>query len=419
VRHLYTLILFLALPFVLGRLYWRSLKNRDYRRRWSERLGFLPGQKHSKYIWIHAGSVGEAKAAEPLIKRLIQNYPDLPIIVTTTTPTGGDRVYKLFGEQVEHFYFPYDLPFALHRFIRSVQPCLLVMMETEIWPNLLHCCKQQGIPTVLANARLSEKSAQGYGRFSHFFKSVFNDISLVAAQSPADAERFMGLGVDPKAVRVTGSIKFDIKLPGSIQEQAEVLRRQWGDRRVWVAASTHEGEEAIALSVHEKLRVTFPDALLVLVPRHPERFDAVHNRVKKSGLSVCRRSEHVTGCLDVAVYLGDSMGELPVFLAAADAAFVGGSFAAVGGHNILEPAVLGVPVVFGPHMFNFSVISRLFLAEGAAAQAVTPDELEMVLLDWLGDASRRAIVGEAGKRLVEENSGALDRIYGLIESLIE
>lgn len=369
-------------------------------------------------IWIHAVSVGEAQAAEPLIKRLIQGHPDLPVIVTTTTPTGGDRVGKLFGDQVQHLYFPYDLPIALNRFLNHVRPCLLVMMETEIWPNLLHLCKQKGIPTVLANARLSERSARGYGRLGAFSRRVFSDISLVAAQSPADAQRFMGLGVEPNLVRVTGSIKFDIKLPGSIQEQAEVLRRQWGDRQVWVAASTHEGEEALALSVHERLRKRYPDALLVLVPRHPERFEVVYNLAKKSDLKVCRRSANQQECHEAGVFLGDSMGELPIFLAAADAAFVGGSFVPVGGHNILEPAALGVPVVFGPHMFNFSVISHLFLAEDAASQVANTDELEATLTVWLGDASKRAAVGEAGKRLVEENSGALDRIYGLIEDLL-
>jgi len=415
-RLIYSFFLFISTPFVLARLFWRSLKNPDYRKRWRERLGFLPPVNFHHSIWIHAVSVGEAQAAELLIKRLIETYPNYSIVVTTTTPTGGDRVAKLFGDQVQHFYFPYDLPFALMRFIKQVRPRLLIMMETEIWPNLLYVCEKKSVPTLLANARLSERSAQGYAHLGNFTRQVFGGISQVAAQSAADAERFVKLGVRPEQVKVTGSIKFDIKVPGSIQEQAEVLRRQWGDRPVWVAASTHEGEESQVLSVHKQLREVYPGALLVVVPRHPERFDPVFNLIKRNGLSVGRRSEVSSDYQDVAVYLGDTMGELPVFLAAADTAFVGGSFVSVGGHNILEPAALGVPVIFGPHMFNFSSISELFLAKGAAVQVATSDDLTSTLIDWLGDASRRAEVGEAGKLLVEENSGALDRLYRLVQS---
>ena len=414
-RNIYTLLLYMALPFILLRLFWRSLRVPAYRQRWPERFGRFTTPTISKSIWIHSVSVGETQAAQPLVKRLLDHFPEYQAVITTTTPTGADRVYKLFGDRVIHFYFPYDTPAAMNAFITHVQPKLLIMMETEIWPNLLAICSRHRITTILANARLSEKSARGYARFGRFTHEVFKMISVIAAQAPADAERFLMLGAVSEHVRVTGNIKFDIQLPASLHEQAAVLRRQWGDRPVWVAASTHEGEDELLLRSHREIIRLHPQALLVLVPRHPERFNRVAAQIEREGFTLVRRSTGDKCTIATQLFLGDTMGELTLFLAAADAAFVGGSLVPVGGHNVLEPAALGLPVVFGPHMFNFSMISKLLLAEKAAVEVATEKGLIDVISHWLGNASERTHVGENGSRVVGENRGALDRLFALIE----
>lgn len=418
-RLLYTLILYISLPLVLLRLYWRSLKNPQYRRRIPERFGrlSLPALKGS--LWLHTVSVGETQAAEPLVRRLQEQFPNLPIVLTTTTPTGSDRVKQLFGDSVIHAYFPYDLPFAINGFLKTLQPRLLVMMETEVWPNLLALCEQHCIPTILANARLSERSAKGYARLGPFTRETFGRIGLVAAQSPADAERFLGLGLASDRVRVTGSIKFDVRLQASLKEQAEALRRTWEGRPVWVAASTREGEDEQILDAHRKVLRALPEALLVLVPRHPERFDKVALLCQFEGFVSARRSTGESCGQDIQVLLGDTMGELTLFLAAADVAFVGGSLVPTGGHNVLEPAALGLPVVFGPHMFNFSMISRMLLVEGGALEVTSAEALAGVVIDWLSDASLRAHFGENGLRVVEANRGALDRLFDIISEYLD
>ncbi|TVT58064.1 MAG: 3-deoxy-D-manno-octulosonic acid transferase [Sedimenticola thiotaurini] len=418
-RLLYTLILTISLPLVLLRLYWRSLRNPAYRSRILERLGRLPALAKKEALWIHSVSVGETQAAEPLVKRLQEQFPDLPIVITTTTPTGSDRVKKLFGESVLHAYFPFDLPFAVRGFLKAIKPKILVMMETEVWPNLLAECERENIPTILANARLSERSAKGYARLGSFARETFGRISLVAAQSPADAERFLGLGVKSDRVRVTGSIKFDVRIPALVNEQAEALRRTWGGRPVWVAASTREGEEELILAAHGQVLRQMPQALLVLVPRHPERFDKVALLCQRDGFTYARRSADDLCRSETSVYLGDTMGELILFLSAADVAFVGGSLVPTGGHNVLEPAALGLPVIFGPHMFNFAMVSRMLLAEGAAVEVADVDALTKWIVDWLSDANLRAVYGENALRVVEANRGALDRLFDILQTYLE
>jgi 3-deoxy-D-manno-octulosonic-acid transferase len=415
-RLVYTILLYLALPFALARLYVRGFKSPAYRLRWRERLGFLPDIRLDQSIWIHSVSVGETQAAQPLVNRLLEQYPQYSVVITTTTPTGAERVKSLFGGRVRHLYLPYDLPFAIRHFMESVRPRLAIFMETEVWPNLLMSCEREGVRTILANARLSERSATRYARFTGFARETFARIDVVAAQTQADAERFLGFGVDPSRVSVTGSIKFDIRLPASLYEHSEVIRRQWEGRPVWVAASTHEGEDEQVIAAHREILRKFPRALLVLVPRHPERFDRVAALCQKEGMSTVRRSE-AAGCgPETQVFLGDTMGELVLFLAASDLAFVGGSLVPVGGHNVLEPAALGVPVLFGPHMFNFQLISRMLLAAGAAREVDSTEQLAAVVCEWFADASLRAGFGESGSRLVGENRGALDRLCQLIES---
>ena len=412
----YTLFLRLLLPLVLLRLLWRSLRSPAYRRRIAERLVRDAPPAPPAEVWVHAVSVGEVQAAQPLIRHLLTREPPLKVLVTTTTPTGAARVRELFGTSVTHRYTPYDLPGVVGRLLDRVQPGLLIVMETEIWPNTLAQCAARGVPVVLANARLSARSAKGYARLAGLTRETLGRFDLIAAQAQPDARRFLDLGADPQRVRVTGSIKFDLRLPASLQDQSEVMRRTWGgDRPVWVAASTHEGEDELMLAAHRRLRARVPGALLVLVPRHPERFERVASLVTRSGFELVRRSTRSHCTRDTAVFLGDSMGELPIFLAAADAAFIGGSLVPTGGHNPLEAAAVGVPVVTGPYVFNFAAITELLVSEGAAVQVASAAALADLLGDWLTDAARRARIGEQGRQVVERNRGVLPRLIELIE----
>lgn len=414
IRALYTVLLFLLLPLVLFRLLWRSIRVPAYRERWSERLGFFPPPHGWGGLWIHAVSVGEVQAVLPLVHGLLADNRELQITVTTTTPTGSARVREQLGERVHHVYFPYDLPFALTGFLRRVRPRVMLMVETEIWPNLLHYCRRHGVYTILANARLSGRSARRYARLGRFSRDTFALIDCVAAQSPADAARYRELGVPSERVSVTGSIKFDLHIPASLEERVEVLRREWGGRPVWVAGSTHEGEDEQVLFAHRRVLEDFPRALLILVPRHPERFDRVAALCRREQLTLARRSQPAGYDAQTQVYLADTMGELPVLMGSADVAFVGGSLVKTGGHNMLEASAQGVAVCFGPHVFNFAAISQMLIEAVAAVQVADQRELAAQLCRWFGDASARAEVGENGRRVVERNRGALRRLIDLI-----
>jgi len=418
-RLIYTPLLYMMLPFVLLRLLWRSSKSPEYGKRWGERMGFLSGKPAPGGVWIHAVSVGEVQAIEPLVKHLQQHWPALSLTITTSTPTGSERVRLLFGQDVFHVYYPYDLPAAVRCFLDRIQPRLLVMVETEIWPNMLRLCRERQVPTLLANGRLSARSARRYGYLRKFSRRVFGMIDGVAAQSEADARRFIDLGVPRERVRVTGSIKFDMRIPARVQEQTQVVRRVWGDRPVWVAASTHEGEEELVLAAHRKILAQIPSALLVLVPRHPERFERVAMLVQRLGFSLLRRSSERACDQQTQVFLGDTMGELPVFLGVADVAFIGGSLVKVGGHNMLEAAAQGVPVLFGPHVFNFSAIARLLRDQGAGILVQDIEELSEQVAAWLQDASERSRVGEHGRQAVEQNRGALQHLVNMVDGFLQ
>ncbi|MGB5835056.1 MAG: lipid IV(A) 3-deoxy-D-manno-octulosonic acid transferase [Thiohalocapsa sp.] len=413
-RNLYSGLLWLVLPLLLLRLLWRSRRAPAYRERWQERIASYHGSPHPVDVWIHAVSVGEVQAAQPLIRHLLR--AEKSVLVTTTTPTGARRLKDLFDEAVQHLYTPFDLRWVMRRFLHLVSPRLVLVMETEIWPNMLAACEERGIEVILINARLSAGSARGYARVPRFSAETMHRFRLIAAQSAEDAARFEALGVLPERLAVTGSIKFDVELPGSLMERAEVMRRRWGsDRPVWVAASTREGEEELVLAAHDRVRARYPATLLVLVPRHPERFDRVAAVIQRQGLDMVRRSANEPCREATAVYLGDTMGELPVFLAAADIAFVGGSLVPTGGHNLLEAAAVGVPVVIGPHIFNFAEITRLLIELEAAVQVADADGLAECLISWLGDAAERTRVGENGRLAVEHNRGALNRLISLID----
>ncbi|MES9859641.1 MAG: lipid IV(A) 3-deoxy-D-manno-octulosonic acid transferase [Candidatus Thiodiazotropha sp. LLP2] len=419
-RYIYTLLLLLLAPIYPLRLFWRARKAPSYRERWLERFGLFDLPEQQEGIWIHAVSVGEVQAIAPLVGRLLDQYPSHPLLITTTTPTGADRVKALFGTDVEHRYAPVDLPWVVQRYLQAYRPRLLILVETEIWPNLIYYSKKEGLPTLLANARMSVRSARGYHKLAGLTRQALRNLTMIAPHAEADAERFHTLGARPEQLEVIGSIKFDIHLPGSLLERADVLRREWGGARpVWIAASTHEGEDELLIKAHTEVQKTIADALLVLVPRHPERFDRVAQLVEESGFQLVRRSEQRPCDPGVGVYLGDTMGELTLFIGASDAAFIGGSLVPHGGHNILEAAAQGVAVVFGPHMFNFSEISGLFLNHQAAVQVDSQEALAHQISQWLSDASERSRFGEAGRELVDQNRGALDRLTRLVEQLLD
>jgi len=416
-RKLYSLLLTLLLPFVLLRLYARGWRNPAYRLRWQERLGFIPAVAGS-CIWIHAVSVGEVQAVSALVRRLQQQGHN--ILISTSTPTGAERVHALFGDSLQHVYFPYDLPSLLQRFFSRLSVQAVIMVETEIWPNLAALCAHKQIPLILANARLSARSARGYARFPHMTKATLRSFCLIAAQTEVDAQRFIKLGAQAERLAVIGNLKFDIQMADDLREQAASLRQGWGETRpVWIAASTHEGEEEIMLKVHGGLLRQYENALLILAPRHPQRFDRVASLVKKTGLRFSRHCQFTerTAEPDQLVVL-DSMGELPVFLAAADIAFIGGSLLPVGGHNVLEAAAAGIPGVFGPHMFNFAQVSRQLQQQQAAVQIANGDELLAVLQNWFANSRERLAAGVRARRYVVSQQGALERLLALLKTCL-
>lgn len=422
-RLLYTCLLYLAGPFILLRLWWRGFHQPEYRERIGERLGRVVRPTNPIGVWVHAVSVGESIAAVPLIEALIERHGERCVWVTTTTPTGSARVTELLGDRVLHSYAPYDWPGAVARFLDRVQPRQIVVMETEIWPNLFRAAARRDIPLVIANARLSSHSFRGYSRLRRSIAGVLTDCRMIAAQSETDAARFTALGAPN--VHIMGNLKFDLRVPQAQIEVGHALRAELGTNRpVWVAASTHDGEEAAVLAAHEAVLEHFPDALLILVPRHPRRFDAVWQLISDNDLAGERRSRALAlqnigknaGLGSTQVYLGDSMGEMFAYLAAADLAFVGGSLVPIGGHNVLEPSALGLPVLFGPYMHNFEGARSLLLEHEAAVQVTDGAALAAEVAQLLGDPARRARLGDAGRAAVAGNRGALTRLLTILDS---
>lgn len=416
-RYIYSFITYLLLPFVALRLIWLSLRNREYRRRWPERFGFIREVGDGKPIfWLHAVSVGEVQAAVPLINRLLDRYPDYRIVVTTTTPTGARTVDRRFGRAVVHFYLPYDISWAVRRFLTRLKPAMLVVIETEIWPNLLHYCRARHIPVALVNARMSARSAAGYARFPSLTRSTLRNINLIAAQGRDDARRLIELGADPDHTVVTGNLKFDIRLPHSIREEAEVLRRSLSvNRPIWIAASTHEDEEKLVLDAFARVREHIPDCLLLIAPRHPERFDRVAELCQRHGYRIARRSRQESVRGDISIYLVDTLGELSICYAASDIAFVGGSLVPVGGHNMLEPASLGVPILTGPHFFNFMEVTKVLRDAGAAWVVEDAAALATHVKMLFDDPNLRYKAGECGREIVTANAGGADELMALLD----
>lgn len=417
-RYLYSILFYLALPFVFLRLLLRSRNAPEYRRRWSERLGFCPHQLKS-CIWVHAVSMGETIAAIPLIKMLKAKFPNDSILVTNMTPTGAARVKAAFGDSVLQSYIPYDVPDAVNRFLRRVHPKIAVIMETELWPNLFAKCAEFNIPIVVTNARLSEKSAKGYQRIASLTREMLSELSALASQGKADAERFIALGMPAERLAVTGNIKFDVEPPQDLAAKSEALRQQLGrERLIWIAASTHPTEEEIILAAHKKILEKHPQALLILVPRHPERFDAIAQLIESQSFKLARRSRNDACTADVNVYLGDTMGELMLMYSVSDVAFVAGSFAPVGGHNMLEAAVLGKPVVMGSQLFNFAEISDMMLSAQGMLKVENGDKLADTISELFSNKDYREKIGENARKVVDENRGALKKQVDIISRLI-
>ncbi|QEW08672.1 3-deoxy-D-manno-octulosonic acid transferase [Nitrincola iocasae] len=420
-RYIYTLVLHLLLPSILIRLWLRGRQAPAYRQRWTERLGFTPPLASSTApLWVHAVSVGEVQAVATLIHRFLQHHPEIPVLITTMTPTGADRVKQLFGEQVAHRYCPYDLPWAMSRFLDITQPRGCVIVETELWPNFLRQCQRKQIPTLLANARLSERSARGYARFPSLTRDMLNRLSRVAVQDHTDGERFKALGLDPSRLNVIGSIKFDVEINPQWAKDARQLRQHWGAARpVFLAASTHDDEESQLLANLPELLSAYPDLLIVLVPRHPERFDTVAQLCQSSGLTCTRRSQNTLASPDTQIYLADTMGELMSFCSAADIVFVGGSLIERGGHNPLEPALLGKPVITGLHTFNFAAITQGLASAGALSQVKNAKDVMSQLQFWLSNPDSATCAGQAAQDYVASHAGALSRLEAELEPLLK
>jgi len=418
-RGIYSAAFLLLLPFILLRLAWRSRRNPAYRERWRQRLGCYDSPlRLNEPIWVHAVSVGEVGAAAPLVRALRERYPYAPVLVTTTTPTGYDTVTRQFGETVQHVYFPYDLPWIVRRFLRRFRPRMLLLMETELWPNVIHEARVAGIPVVLVNGRMSEQSAGRYRWLRGITAAMLGSLSRIAAQTAADATRLRSLGAPAERIHITGSLKYDIHLPASVFEEGAAIRRELGiNRPIVMAGSTRPGEEEVLLDMLARLRLRHPTLLLVMAPRHPERFETVADLCRREALIVARRQSGESCGPEVDVFLVDTMGELLKFYAAADVAFVGGSLAPFGGQNVLEPAALGVPIVTGPHLFNFEEIAARLREVGALEIGTDAAALAASVSRWLEDSDRRDAAGRAGSDIVARNKGATTAVVAMLEQL--
>ena len=409
---LYFLAWALALPFLFLYLLWRARHQPEYLRHWPERLGWGPLRSGKRRLLIHAVSVGETRAAAPLVKALQARHPDLEILLTHTTPTGRTTGRELFGESVLQSYLPYDFAPLVGLFLRRTRPACCVIMETEIWPAFFLACKGLAIPSYLVNARLSERSARGYGRIRPLAAAALDALSGIAAQSEQDGARLEGLGA--KDIRITGNLKFDVTPPADWEKRAEDLRRRFQGRFVFLAASTRDGEESILLDA--LARLDMPDLLLVLVPRHPQRFDEVGRMIEARAWAWGRRSHHQESPDGMRVFLGDSMGELAAYYAAADLAYVGGSLWPLGGQNLIEAAAAGCPALIGPHTWNFAEAAEQAVMEGCALRVEDGEDLVAAIRKLHDDEPRRLAMAAAGRRFATANRGATQRVVEMIEA---
>lgn len=419
-RYIYTAFFYLITPLILLRLYWRGYKALKYRKRWKERLAIYSQNHSSDVIWIHAVSVGEVVAVSPLIHLLQTQYPEDYFIVTTTTPTGSERVDAELGKTVDHVYLPYDLPNVVKRFLTVFRPKVAIFMEKEIWPNIYQQCFQRNIPLVIINARLSESSAKNYKKILRLVKPALINVTQIAVQTEEDKQRFISIGAKESRIKVTGNLKFDIDIAENIILQAQAIKADlFACRFVWIIASTHNDEEIIFFELYFKLKKQIPELLLLVVPRHPERFEYVKKLAEKMRLKTCMRSKVQSCAADVDVYIADTMGELKLLFGTADISFVGGSMVPIGGHNILEPAAMNVPITFGPYMDNFKEIAKNVIAQGAAIQCKNKiDIMEATVRLYKNVEDRKRMVSKM-YQFLNNNQGATEKVGRLISNIIE
>ena len=418
-RFIYSVVFYLITPVIILRLFIRGLAAPNYRKRWGQRFGFFtPPESSKEIIWLHAVSVGETLAAVPLVKALQEKYPERRLLITCMTPTGSERITAAFGDSVDHSYAPYDTPDAVARFLQRVQPKMLIIMETELWPNTVAACYKCQIPVILANGRLSEKSARGYARVSKLSGPMVAQLTAVAAQHGDDGGRFTALGLPAEKLHITGNIKFDLELNAQIRQSAEALRQQWGgahQRPILLAASTHRGEDEIILQAFNLIKQSVNNALLVLVPRHPERFNQVGDLCLDAGYSLARRSNN-DSTDNADILLGDTMGELMTFFGACDIAFIGGSLVANGGHNMIEPAAWGKPTLSGLSVFNFAEVSRLLAEAGGLSLVEDAAVLAETVIELIQNPQQARQMGQSAQQVAEANRGALERLLTVIDS---
>jgi 3-deoxy-D-manno-octulosonic-acid transferase len=418
-RFAYSLLFYLATPFVLLYFALRGRKDKRYLQRWSERFGFLPGALKKRGILVHAASVGEVNASRELVASLLRHHPGLPVTVSTLTPTGSAQVRRVLGDSVGHCFIPLDLPGAVNRFLDRLEPRLVIIIETEIWPNLYHGAHCREIPLMLANARLSKRSLKRYRVAAEFIARALRRVAWVGAQSADDHRRLVECGADADAVRMTGNLKFDMDVPGNLGERASSVRAHWGARRkVLVAGSTHEEDEAVVIPAFVELLQKMPDALLVLAPRHPERFSRVAQSALDSGLRTELYSQGEACSPQAQCFVIDTVGELMTYYACGDIAYVGGGIGEQGGHNALEPAALGIPVLFGPNMANARDIADRLLSCNAAQEVSNSREFSEVVRRVLSDENLRNRMGQAGRELVISNKGALKATLSAVRNFV-
>jgi 3-deoxy-D-manno-octulosonic-acid transferase len=420
-RGLYSAALYVLVPVTVYHLIWRGFRQREYFQRWNERYAVYDDAPHAATVWVHAVSVGEVNAAAPLVDALRAGRPDLRLLVTTITPTGSARVRALWGNDggraaVDHVYLPYDLPGAVGRFLAHYRPRLALVLETELWPNLLFGCRDHGVPAYIVNARLSERSLRGYRVLRPLLGRALRTLRGVLAQSTADGERFKRLGAASASIAVTGNLKYDIAADPRVPHFVAGFRERIGARPVWIAASTHADEEGAVIAIHQRLRARWPDLLLLWAPRHPERFKPVAQAAVDAGWRVATRRLTQWPDRDDAVFVVDTLGELMLFYACADVAFVGGSLQDIGGHNLLEPAAVGTAIVSGPHLHNFSDIAAQLEPAGALRIGIDAAAVGDHVAALLEDADARARMASAARALVEQGRGTLQRTLAAIST---
>ncbi|MCK5477973.1 MAG: lipid IV(A) 3-deoxy-D-manno-octulosonic acid transferase [Methylococcales bacterium] len=415
-RLLYTLLFHLLVPFVLLRLYWRGFKAPEYRKRWTERLAVYSKKYPDNVIWIHAVSVGEAEAVFPLVKQLQKQYPSDNFLVTTTTPTGSARIQAVLDNTVTHVYLPYDLPCVISRFLNTFRPKIAVIMEKEIWPNLFAQVGERKIPLFIINARLSANSAKGYKKIPGLIIPALAHVTAVATQTQEDCKRFVEIGSAEQKTTVKGNIKFDLAIPEKVIAEGKILKRKmFSGRFVWIIASTHKGEDEIFFKIYHQLKQDIPELLLLIVPRHPERFKVVKQLAEQQQLKTIMRSSEDKCTAATDVYIADTMGELKMLYAVADVGFIAGSMVPVGGHNILEPLAVGLPVMFGPYMINFKEIANNVLSAHAAIQCQDSNEIIETVKQLYDDTEFKQLLAEKGSEFLSCNQGATARIIDILE----